>query len=317
MSAVRLVVNAEMYKFFRSRGWYSSLIIMVFVSVIMFISVPSVDWRASLEKTNMEIEQQLNMNASEINQSLTNSVYIEQWKENKAYLDNNIVPANVYNYGTAAGYMSSVLSLRSLGLILVVFPVIYAVSMAKEFESGTIQFLAMSPFRRSQVLTGKYISTLCTSCLFLLITWLTNAAISMMTRPFGNSFIYSFTDGKLIEQSTIAFILSNSMLSLVYYIPYMTLAFMLATVFRSTTLSLSITLVISLLGTQLIGLLNVKAGVMKFLLPAIVELTHSQSRATFTEVNQYPLIQCLLIITCYVAIFLGFAGYFFQKRDIA
>ncbi|WNS40730.1 ABC transporter permease subunit [Paenibacillus sp. MMS20-IR301] len=317
MSAVIQVVQAEMYKFFRSKSWFSSLLIMALVSVFMLLAAPSEDWRASLESANQGLEQQLGMSAAQISQSPANHIYIEQWKENRAYLDNNIIPANDYSFGTAAGYMSSVLSLRALGLILVVFPVIYAVSMAKEFESGTIQFLVMNPFRRSQILIGKYISTLASSCLFLLITWLTNAAFSMLFKPFGNPFIYSFADGQLIEKSTAVFMLGNSLLSLVYYIPYMTLAFMLATVFRSTTLSLSITLVISLLGTQLIGLLNVRTGMVKFLLPAIVELTHSQNRATIAEINQFPLVQCLLIITCYVAAFLGLAGYSFHKRDIA
>lgn len=164
---------------------------------------------------------------------------------------------------------------------------------------------------------GKYISVLSSTIIFLIVTWLANAALSLLTRPFGNSFIYSFTDGKLIEQSTVVFMITNIMLSLVYYIPYMTLAFMLATVFRSTTLSLSITLLISLLGTQLIGLLNVSSGMLKFLLPAIVDLTHSQSRASIAEINQYPLIQCIFIIICYVVLLLGFSLYNFQKKDIA
>lgn len=221
MSAVAQVVNAEMYKFFRSKSWFSSLIIMLLVSAFLFLSLPSsADWKDKLEQGNTSIEQQLNMTAAQLNaESGTTNVYIKQWKENEAYLQNNIVPANDYSYGTAAGYLSSVLSLRSLGLILIVFPVIYAVSMAKEFESGTIQFLVMNPFKRTQVLIGKYISVLSSTIIFLVVTLLANAALSLLTRPFGNSFIYSFNDGQLTQQSTMLFVITNILLSLVYYLP--------------------------------------------------------------------------------------------------
>lgn len=97
----------------------------------------------------------------------------------------------------------------------------------------------------------------------------------------------------------------------------MTLAFVLATVFRSTTLSLSITLLIALLGTQLLGLIKEGSVMLKFLLPAVVDVTHSPSRANFAEINQYPLVQCIGIAIGYIILLLGVSLVHFQKKDIA
>jgi hypothetical protein len=98
------------------------------------------DWRADLFKYNQDIETKLSMSADEIKKENKNDIYIKQWKENNAYLEKDIEPPTVFTF---QGYLSSVLSFKGLGLLFVVFPILFAVQIAKGCGYTTIAFLVI------------------------------------------------------------------------------------------------------------------------------------------------------------------------------
>ena len=314
MSSIFTYVSAENYKFFKSKLWKFSLLIVTLFSLFMIMSIhKDNDWKNNITKTNQEIAVQLKMTPYELEQTFKSDSLIKEWKENNAYLKANIKPATI---DTIQGYLSEVMSLKGLGLIVIAFTIIFAVSIAKEFESGTIKFMMISPYSRVKVILGKYLNVLLVSFLFLFSVLLINALIAFFFMDMSDSVRLLYVNGEIISISIYGFMVKNILLSLIYYLVYTTFAFMLATLFRSVSISLSISLLFALLGTQLIGLFNVSSKIKQYILPAIVDLTHYQGSQTLVEANNYSLLSCLIIILVYMATFLLITVTTFKNRDI-
>lgn len=306
-------MKAEGYKFIHSKTWKIALLLCTFFSIFIMLSSSKNDWKKELLDYNEMIEQDLGMTSEEIEQSKEENSQIKQWKINRAYLKSNKRAATP---NTFQGYMSSLLALKMLGLVLIVFPILFAVQIAKEYETGTIKYMVISPHSRIQLALGKYLTVLFASFLFLLIIFVINFFLSYFLLEKSSDTFFSMSQGQLASMNVYGFMLKNNLLSLVYYLSYLTLAFMLALLFRSTTVSLSLSLFCALLGTQLIGLINIPAQFKQLLLIAIVDLTHTENSLSIVEQNNYSIFSCLIIILIYVGIFLAISLEVFKRQDI-
>lgn len=307
-------ISAENYKFFKSNLWKISLLIATLISLFMISAIQkNSNWQADLAKRNKDIELQLNQTPLTLKNSVTENYLIQEWQENNAYLNEQVKPATE---GTIQGYLSSVLSLKGLGLILVVFTILFSVNLAKEFETGTIKFMLMSPYTRVKLIIGNYLTVLLVSFLFLFAVLVVNSLLSFAFMSPSSTTHFTSLYGEIISSSTLAFMFKNILLSLVYYFVYITFTFMLASVFRSVMLSLSVSLLFALLGTQIMGLISVHPKILQFLLPAIVDLTNYQGGTTLIQQNNYSILTCLSIITIYISVFLCISIVSFKYRDI-
>lgn len=306
-------MKAENYKFIHSKTWKIALLICTIFSIFIMLSSSKSDWKKELLNYNETIEQDLGMTSEEIEHSDKENHQIKQWKVNTAYLKSNKRAAT---QNTFQGYMSSLLALKMLGLILVVFPILFAVQIAKEYETGTIKYMLISPHSRIQLAMGKYLTILIASFLFLLAIFAINFFLSYFLLEKSSDTFFYVSQGQIASMNVYGFMLKNTLLSLVYYLSYLTLAFMLALLFRSTTVSLSLSLFCALLGTQLIGLINIPIRFKQLLLIAIVDLTHTENSLSIVEQNNYSLLSCLIIILIYVGLFLAISLNVFKRQDI-
>ncbi|WP_348922253.1 ABC transporter permease [Enterococcus rotai] len=306
-------MKAENYKFIHSKTWKIALLICTIFSIFIMLSSSKSDWKKELLDYNETIEKDLGMTSEEIEHSKKENSQIKQWKVNTAYLTSNKRAAT---QNTFQGYMSSLLALKMLGLILVVFPILFAVQIAKEYETGTIKYMLISPHSRIQLAMGKYLTILFASFLFLLAIFAINFFLSYFLLEKSSDTFFYMSQGQITSMNVYGFMLKNTLLSLVYYLSYLTLAFMLSLLFRSTTVSLSLSLFCALLGTQLIGLINIPIRFKQLLLIAIVDLTHTENSLSIVEQNNYSLLSCLIIIFIYVGLFLAISLNIFKRQDI-
>ncbi|QGQ95300.1 ABC transporter permease [Paenibacillus psychroresistens] len=180
--------------------------------------------------------------------------------------------------------------------------VIGADSVAGEFSSGTIKLLLIRPASRAKILLSKYVSMLVFAIVLILILLISAFLISGILEGFS-----SIADGTAGHVLAIYGTSSIEMLLIV------TLAFMLSTVFRSSSLAIGMSLGLLFIGPLLV-LLIAKYSWAKYYL---------FSNTLTQYVNHDPLIDGLTlnfsigVLLAYFIIFNLLSWVIFIKRDVA
>lgn len=192
--------------------------------------------------------------------------------------------------------------------------VIAADIVAGEFSSGTIKLLLIRPWTRSKILLSKYIALLLFVLLFLAAFFLFSLLV--------NGLLLGFDDGSNILpadskwRSAFAYVASYYGFRLIEIIVTVTLAFMISTVFRSSSLAIGLSILMLLGGSILSALLSLinKPWVdyilfMNFGLAAYLD--------GGTPITGRPLGFSLAVLGGYYAIFIALSWYVFHRRDVA
>jgi ABC-2 type transport system permease protein len=244
--------------------------------------------------------------ASILSKDIENSIKVDQYS-----LDHNIQPSLNTTWGL-------VKALSAIMLVVIILTCIEASdSVAGEFSSGTIKLLLIRPVTRAKILLSKYISSFLFALLLL--------AVLFATAFISSSFLYGFNDiglpylhvgsnGNVEESPIIIHVLQTYGLNCVNLIMSVTIAFMISTVFRSSALAISISIVFLLLGTSLTQLLT-QYSWAKYILFANTDLTqHIEGRPFFAGMTMSF---SLIVLLVYFVIFNAFSWGIFKKRDVA
>lgn len=122
--------------------------------------------------------------------------------------------------------------------------VIAADSVAGEFSSGTIKLLLIRPATRSKILFSKYVTTLFFAIVLILLLFISAFIMSGILSGFD-----SLGDSQAMD---VLAIYGSSCLEMLLIV---TLAFMLSTVFRSSSLAIGASLGLLFIGPLLVGLI--------------------------------------------------------------
>lgn len=314
MRQTLMVMKAEFYRSVRTSMVKFSILIIVLFSLFFVLAVPKQDdSKVMLKQENIALQASIGKTADQIRISKSSDSKIVQWKVNQAYLDSD---KQQETSSIKIGYIDHFLSIRGLGLLLVVFPILFGGSIAREFEQGSIIYGLTSPIRRSKLFIGKYLNTIVWSLLYLGFALLINSILSFIFLKSGSGISYVLENGKIVSESAWMVVGNNILLSLPYYLIYSTIAFSLGVLTRSVLITLSSTLMVALLGTQLSAFIPENIGITHWFLPAILELTHYNNSPSFVELHHYSLVLCLVIILAYAIFFISLSGYKFIISDI-
>ena len=299
------VFKAEMFRFFKSKVWLFYLVIVSLVSLFLITSISEKDqaeWKNDLKTENVQLQHA---------KDSSSRVY----DLNSLYLKKNIQPPTS---STFTGYMSSVLSLRGLGLLIVIFPIVIAAGIAKDLENKRMNFILTSPITRSTYFYGRLFSILVITLLLLACILTINLLIALFYFKDTSVYdvVYYIKGDQILSSSGLSYILSNIFCSLPYYLTYSVIAYSLATIFKSSVISLSVTLLFALLGTQLVSGLGIVNTTTLFVLPAIIDITKSIAPENVFQASNYTVWLALFIIVCYVVLFTMLWQYSFKKADI-
>ncbi|WP_391118513.1 ABC transporter permease [Psychrobacillus sp. L3] len=264
------------------------------------------NWKQDSQTKITFFEQELeNPNlANDVLQADKDSLAMEKYR-----LDQDVAPISS---NSIKGFISNIPNMLS---IITLFSVIVAAGIvASEFSQGTIKMLLTRPVKRWKILTSK----LLTVGIFAIV-------MSIILFVFGVIGAYIFFDsvpgmnldvvnGQVIEVSFWGRVLLLTGLSLVNVFVIGTLAFMIGSVFRSSSLAIGISIFLMFMGVTITSVLA-RFDFAKYILFANTNLTQYIG-------GSHPIIEGLTmpfsiaVILVYVIVFLGISYWSFTKRDV-
>jgi ABC-2 type transport system permease protein len=206
----------------------------------------------------------------------------------------------------------------SLVLVITVFTIIIAGDiLAGEFSSGTIKLLLIRPASRLKILAAKYISSLMFGILLLLTLFVVSVMVNGILYGFGHRdlpLIEVTNDGYIVEKNMVLNLWKTYLLNGVSTILYVTMAFMISSAFRSSTMAIAFSIATLFAGNILLEGLQ-RFDWSKYLLFANTDLTQYLSGRPYQD--GMTLSFSIGVLAVY---FIGFnliSWLMFTRRDVA
>ena len=161
-------------------------------------------------------------------------------KTNLYYIENDIRISKMY---TARDFMEDFNS--NYGAFITIFSVIVAGTIvSSEFQKGTIKLLLTRPYSRTKILFSKYIVSLVTIILFIVIFLLGQYIIGGIVFGFDSYNIpiveYDFAKNTVVTIPAVPYALLKVATNLPMHILLTTLAFSLSTIFMNSAVSIAL-----------------------------------------------------------------------------
>lgn len=242
--------------------------------------------------------------------------------ENKAFAQERLA-INEYRLAhdiqpTSSTIWSGINGCAELFILITLFTVIVAGdSLASEFTTGTIKLLLIRPASRLKILVSKYVSMLIFGVLLLVILFLASVLV--------NGLLYKFqlmdlplvdvdAAGQVVEKNMVANLWQTYLLNGVSTIIFVTMAFMISSAFRSSTMAIGFSIFALFAGTILTELLQ-RYNWSKFLVFPNLDLSQYLSGRPYQEGMTLSFSVTMLAI--YFVVFNLIAWQVFTRRDVA
>ncbi|MEC1521845.1 ABC transporter permease [Neobacillus niacini] len=312
------LIRNELMKIFRRPGTYVMMSILVVIISVTGIFMkynlveeePNVteDWKPVLQQENEALKKQLESSSIKREQEY----YQKQIAINEYRLEHDIPFREKYNGWSFVKDNSELILLAGLFTI-----VISAGIVASEFNWGTIKLLLIRPINRSKILLSKYLTVLLFALMMIGILFCFSALLGALlfglpeqALPYLNYF-----NGKVTEQNMIVYLIIYYGLGSIEMIMLTTMAFMISSVFRNSSLAIGLSLFLMFTGGQFTALLSMKFDWAKYILFANTNLMQYIEGTPLLEGMTMSFSIIMLII--YFVIFQFLAFYVFKKRDVA
>ncbi|MBR2467792.1 MAG: ABC transporter permease subunit [Clostridia bacterium] len=182
---------------------------------------------------------------TKINYLIDNGEYNQHFSDVFAFNKNSTTETNAYDF--------MFYGMEIATLIITVFAIFLAASlMASEYDSGTIKLLAMRPFKRWKIITGKLLATMIFAVIFILfsfvICYVAGAAMYPLT-DLPVLMVFNSTQAFVVNPLVLMFINLICITFEVFF--YSVIALSISTIFRSYTSAISISCIMYLLAISL------------------------------------------------------------------
>lgn len=218
----------------------------------------------------------------------------------------------------AATMWGPIINLTDLTVVITLFVIIVAGDiLAGEFSSGTIKLLLIRPATRLKIMLAKYISLILFVLFLLIVLFLSSVLV--------NGIIYGFegwdqpyknvnADGTFEQQNAPAHVWQKYFLNSVSTLMYMTMAFMISSVFRSSAMAIGISLFSMFAGLGLTMLFQ-RYEWSKYLLFANIDLSQHIAGVPFRE--EMTMGFSVAVLIGYFILFHLLSWIVFTRRDVA
>jgi ABC-2 type transport system permease protein len=231
-------------------------------------------------------------------------------EENQYRVENDIKPTeyNVWDF---------VRENRGLVALVSLFTIIVAAGItANEFRWGTIKLLLIRPISRTKILFAKYLSVLIYALTMLLALFVLSFIVgSLLFGMDGFSGTYVYSQAEEIKSANIfSFTVLQYLLSFVELMMMATFAFMIATVFRNTSLAIGLAIFLMMAGSSIVLFFMDKEWA-KYILFANTDLNQFiEGTPFFSGIN---LGFSIAVLAVYYVLFMFLSWMFFTKCDVA
>jgi ABC-2 type transport system permease protein len=307
-----LLLNENMKIYRRLRTWILILaLIVTTVTVLVFVhnDLAKGNWKTNTqhEIDNDNRKLQRPDLASDRKLELENNIKVNQY-----HLDHNLPPTELSLWG-------GVLTSANLIIVVSIFTVIIAgESVAGEFSSGTIKLLLIGPVSRSKILLSKYVTMLVFFILLLLILFGTAFVASGILEGFTNvgiQYVYATHDGIVHAVNMAGYVLSTYGYDCIQMILIITMAFMISTVFRSSSIAIGLSIGLSFIGTAIANFLSQhNYSWAKYFLFENTDLTQYLNGTPNIAGMTLPF--SIIVLIVYFLIFNTLSWVVFNRRDV-
>lgn len=189
--------------------------------------------------------------------------------------------------------------------------------VASEFSKGTIKFLLINPVKRWKILLSKYLTVMSYGYIAIILSYILSFIITLVLYGGGEltaPYLY-VSDGVVKSCPGLLYTFGQYMLLSVDMVVSGTLAFAISSLFRSSALSISISIVGSLMGTTVTGILSLLGyNWGKFIIFANTNFKFVIDGQTGFE--NHTLTMAIAVVVIHLAIFLFAAFKSFTKRQV-
>ncbi|WP_288580409.1 MULTISPECIES: ABC transporter permease [Lysinibacillus] len=212
--------------------------------------------------------------------------------------------------------LASFMSFTSGMLTLVtLFTVITAASIvSSEFSTGTIKMLLTRPMSRAKVLTSKLLTTFLFGLLLYVVNVVVSALIGLVLFGMGTGVELEMVNGQVVEKAVWSDLAYHYLLSGGDFVMSTLFAFLIGSVFRSSSLAIGLTMFLSFTGGMIVMFLS-RYDIVKY-----IWLTHSDltqyEHGGGSMIADVTLPFSLIVLAIYAVVFLVISYSTFMKRDV-
>lgn len=314
---INLIQN-EWMKIFKRTGTYVMIAILVIVIVIMGIVLKSQqadmnfaqdkNWQEVLKEENNALKRQMDQSRTKIEKDF----FKKEIAINNYRIKHDIPPKEKYSGWSFVKDTSDLILLAGLFIIIIAAGIV-----ASEFNWGTIKLLLIRPINRTKILFSKYVTVLVFAGLMLAILFIFSSALGAILFGLPDQAVpyLNYNNGRVTEQNIVVHLLIYYGLNSINMIMLVTMAFMISSVFRNSSLAIGLSLFLLFTGTQFTALLSMKFSWTKYILFANTDLMQYFEGTPMVQGMTLPF--SITILAIYFALFQFLAFYIFQKRDVA
>jgi ABC-2 type transport system permease protein len=213
-----------------------------------------------------------------------------------------------------SGREQAIMDSNFLVSLVILFSVIAAASIvASEFSQGTIKMLLSRPVKRWKILTSKYLTTLLYAFVLTIISFVASLIAGYLFYDSSGGAILDYRNGSVVEVSYWGRVLVLYALQFVGVIVYTTFAFMIGSVFRSSSLAIGLSIFLLFVGPNIVFFLS-KYEFVKYIFFTHTDLTGYVTGTVFVQGMTWPL--SIAVLTVYLLLFLTISYLSFTKRDV-
>jgi len=266
------------------------------------------NWRNQAEARIAQMEEGME-NGPDIEagrEAMGKEIAIQQYR-----LDNDLPPVSA---DSLWGFMIDATNFTAIATLFTI--VIAAGIVASEFSTGTIKLLLIRPVRRGKILLAKFITTMMFA-LFMLVLLL-GFSYMIGLAFFGNASsdlpYLTYTGGQVVEQHMVGHIISLIGFRSIEIIMMATVAFMISTIFRSSSLAIGFSIFLMFTGPQIVQLLS-QYDWVRFVLFANTNLMQYVDGTPVVE--GMTMTFSIVVLLIYFFVFLLSSWVIFKQRDVA
>ncbi len=209
---------------------------------------------------------------------------------------------------------------QSKGLVTVIGVLVIVIAgsiVSSEFAQGTIKFLLINPVKRWKILVAKYITAISYGVILLLVLYFITGICSMLFTGFAG-----VTDKLIVANGGVAHsvsplvtIMKQYLLSGINVVVMATLAFALSSVARSSALAVSISMLLLLVGSIVLGIFyGLEIDWARYLIFANLDLVNIYNGNSLFPNQSFPL--AIFIIVMHIIIFFMIAWDGFTRKEV-
>lgn len=291
---------------------------IVLLAVILLSSAAITKWvDNSMDNANTETWQQVETNEMAYSQSMLEDDSLSdaqrEYFEGEAAISEhrleNDLPPFEYN-----SMQQGVIESHVMMSVVTLFTVIVAGGIvAAEFSQGTIKMLLTRPVKRWKILSSKYIATMLYALLLAIVLFIVTALAGLIFYGISDGTYLVWNGSEVVEGSFWLEGLQLAALSFASVWIIGTFAFMLGTVFRSSSLAIGLSIFLMFTGIQAVFLLA-DYEIVKYYLFTHTDLT--QYYTGFMPVEDITMTLSVIVLLVYFLIFMAISYLTFGKRDI-